>query len=125
MKLAPLIWVARSKGLALPWVHTGQHYDPALSDGFVRSLSLGDPVASLEVGAGTPTEQTSRILERIEPVLSEWRPDVVIVVGDVTSTLAAALAATQRGIPVAHVEAGLRSFDETMPEERNRVLVDR
>jgi UDP-N-acetylglucosamine 2-epimerase (non-hydrolysing) len=124
MKLAPLVAAARSLGIALPWVHTGQHYDAELSDGIFADLGLRAPVESLAIGAGSPSTQTARILERLEPVLARRRPDVVIVVGDVTSTLAAALAAVQAGIPVAHVEAGLRSFDESMPEERNRVLVD-
>jgi UDP-N-acetylglucosamine 2-epimerase (non-hydrolysing) len=105
-------------------VHTGQHVDAALSDVFLRDLGLPPPAHHLAAGLGTPSVQTARILERLEPVLARRRPDAVLVVGDVTSTLAAALCAAQAGIPVAHVEAGLRSFDERMPEERNRVLVD-
>jgi len=124
MKVAPLVKAARSIGVSLPWVHTGQHYDAALSDEIVKDLGLPAPLASLGVGSGSPTAQTARILERLDSLLRARRPDVVIVVGDVTSTLAAALAAAQQQIPVAHVEAGLRSFDDSMPEERNRVLVD-
>ena len=125
VKLAPLVRAARRRGVALPWVHTGQHYDPALSETFLADLGLPRPAHGLEIGAGTPSAQTARILERLAPVLAARRPNVVIVVGDVTSTLAAALCASQAEIPVAHVEAGLRSFDDRMPEERNRILVDR
>ena len=125
VKVAPLVAAARAAGTTLPWVHTGQHFDEALSGTFLRDLSLPSPVAHLRVGAGSPSLQTARILERLEPVLRRRRPRVLVVVGDVTSTLAAALSASQVGVPVAHVEAGLRSFDWTMPEERNRVLVDR
>jgi UDP-N-acetylglucosamine 2-epimerase (non-hydrolysing) len=125
MKVAPIVRAAKRAGWALPWVHTGQHVDAALSDVFLRDLGLPRPSDHLAAGLGTPSRQTARILERLEPVLARRRPDAVLVVGDVTSTLAAALCAANAGIPVAHVEAGLRSFDERMPEERNRVLVDR
>lgn len=125
VKVAPLVRAARAAGIALPWVHTGQHFDARLSGEILGDLGLPPPVAHLDIGAGTSTRQTARILERLEPVLETRRPDVLVVVGDVTSTLAATIAAGQRDVPVAHVEAGLRSFDETMPEERNRVLVDR
>jgi UDP-N-acetylglucosamine 2-epimerase (non-hydrolysing) len=125
MKVAPLVRAARRAGWALPWVHTGQHVDAALSDVFLRDLGLPRPAHHLAAGLGTPSRQTARILDRLAPVLERRRPDAVVVVGDVTSTLAAALCAAQAGVPVAHVEAGLRSFDESMPEERNRVLVDR
>ncbi len=109
----------------MPWVHTGQHWDEALSDDVLADLGLGAPVAALAIGPGTASAQTARD-PRPPPaaVLAAERPDVLLVVGDVTSTLAATLAAVHAGIPVAHVEAGLRSFDTTMPEERNRVLVD-
>ncbi len=125
MKVAPLVAAAERAGLRLPWVHTGQPGADVPDRTFRRERGAPPPAASLRVGEGTVSEQTARILERLEPVLRARRPAVVVVVGDVTSTLAAALAASQRGIPVAHVEAGLRSFDWTMPEERNRVLVDR
>jgi UDP-N-acetylglucosamine 2-epimerase (non-hydrolysing) len=106
-------------------VHTGQHYDRLLSDVFVEELDLPPPDYALGVGPGTHAEQTARVLERLEPVLIAERPDLVLVPGDVNSTLAAALAAAKLAIPLAHVESGLRSFDSTMPEEINRVLTDR
>jgi UDP-N-acetylglucosamine 2-epimerase (non-hydrolysing) len=105
-------------------VHTGQHYDPGLSDVFFRQLGLPEPDYHLGVGSGSHAAQTAHVLERLEPVLLQERPDLVIVVGDVNSTLAAALCATKLGIPVAHVEAGLRSGDRSMPEELNRLLTD-
>ena len=105
-------------------VHTGQHYDPGLSDVFFRQLGLPEPDYHLGVGSGSHAVQTAHVLERLEPVLLQERPDLVIVVGDVNSTLAAALCATKLGIPVAHVEAGLRSGDRSMPEELNRLLTD-
>jgi UDP-N-acetylglucosamine 2-epimerase (non-hydrolysing) len=106
-------------------VHTGQHYDRLLSDVFVDELDLPAPDYTLGVGSGTHAEQTARVLERLEPVLIAERPNLVLVPGDVNSTLAAALAAAKLVIPLAHVESGLRSFDSTMPEEINRVLTDR
>lgn len=106
-------------------VHTGQHHDAAMSEVFFRELDLPPPDVNLEVGSAAPGTQTARIMLRLGPVLARERPDACVVYGDVTSTLAAALAAAQAGVPVAHVEAGLRSFDRTMPEERNRVLTDR
>ena len=105
-------------------VHTGQHYDPEMSAVFFDDLGLRRPDVHLVVGAGSQTGQTGRIMLRLEPILDRCRPDACVVYGDVTSALAAALAAAQRGVRVAHVEAGLRSRDRTMPEERNRVLVD-
>lgn len=125
MKVAPLCAAAARAGVALPWVHTGQHYDTELSDAVRGDLALAPPCDHLAIGPGTAAEQTARILERLPAVLSKRRVRVLIVVGDVTSTIAAALAASMSGVPIAHVEAGLRSFDESMPEERNRVLTDR
>jgi UDP-N-acetylglucosamine 2-epimerase (non-hydrolysing) len=105
-------------------VHTGQHYDAGLSDVFFWQLGLPEPDYHLGVGSGSHAAQTAHVLEGLEPVLLQERPDLVLVVGDVNSTLAAALCATKLGIPVAHVEAGLRSGDRSMPEELNRLLTD-
>jgi UDP-N-acetylglucosamine 2-epimerase (non-hydrolysing)/UDP-GlcNAc3NAcA epimerase len=105
-------------------VHTGQHYDDELSRIFFEELDVPAPERELAVGSGTNTEQTARMLAELEPVLAELEPDLALVYGDTNSTLAGALAAAQAGIPVGHVEAGMRSFDRTMPEELNRVLVD-
>ena len=105
-------------------VHTGQHYDEAMSDRFFTQLGLPEPDVHLEVGSGPHGQQTARVLERYEAWLLESRPDATLVVGDVNSTLACALASVKLGIPVIHVEAGLRSFDRSMPEEINRVLTD-
>jgi UDP-N-acetylglucosamine 2-epimerase (non-hydrolysing) len=105
-------------------VHTGQHYDFTMSKVFFEELDLPTPDVYLGIGSGSHTTQTARVLSGLEPVLNEQSPDVVLVPGDVNSTLAAALTAHQAGIPVGHVEAGLRSFDRTMPEEINRILTD-
>ena len=105
-------------------VHTGQHYDEVMSKVFFDDLELPHPNFYLGVGSGTHAEQTSKVMMGIERVLLEQRPDLVIVVGDVNSTVAASLVSVKMGIPVAHVEAGLRSFDRTMPEEINRLLTD-
>lgn len=105
-------------------VHTGQHYDDALSAVFFRELGLERPEAELGIGGGSNTSQTARMLAALEPLIADERPDAVLVYGDTNSTLAGALAAAQAKVPVAHVEAGMRSFDRTMPEELNRVLTD-
>lgn len=125
-KIAPLLreMQRHSEKIVPVLVHTGQHYDPALSDIFFRQMGIPAPQVNLEVGSGSHAAQTAEILKRIEPVLLDIRPDLVLVVGDVNSTIAVALAAVKLGIPVAHVEAGLRSFDRSMPEEINRVLTD-
>lgn len=125
MKLGPL-WpeLVRDRGFKPVLVHTGQHYDEALSGQFLRDLGLPQPAHCLEVGSGSHAAQTARILERIEPVMMAEQPDAVLVVGDVNSTLGAALVAAKMGIPVVHVEAGLRSRDRSMPEEINRLAVD-
>jgi UDP-GlcNAc3NAcA epimerase len=105
-------------------VHTGQHYDDDLSRVFFDELELPRPDHRLDVGGGTNTSQTARMLAGLEPLLAAERPDVLLIYGDTNSTLAGALAGAQAGVPVAHVEAGMRSYDRTMPEELNRVLAD-
>jgi UDP-N-acetylglucosamine 2-epimerase (non-hydrolysing) len=124
-KISPLIReMQRHPDIDPILVHTGQHYDEALSDIFFRQMGIPTPHVNLEVGSGSHAVQTAEVLKRIEPVLIEHRPDLVLVVGDVNSTIAVSLAAVKLGIPVAHVEAGLRSFDRSMPEEINRILTD-
>ncbi len=126
MKLAPLARaLARRPGIEHVIVHTGQHYDADMSDSFFRDLGIPRPQHNLEVGSGTHAAQTAAIMQRFEPVLASVRPDVVLVYGDVNSTVAAALVAAKMGVRVGHVEAGLRSRDWTMPEEINRVVTDR
>jgi UDP-N-acetylglucosamine 2-epimerase (non-hydrolysing) len=105
-------------------IHTGQHYDPELNSQLFRALEIPEPDINLEVGSASHAVQTAEIMKRFEPVLERVRPAAVLVVGDVNSTLACALVAAKRGVPVVHVEAGLRSYDRRMPEEINRVLTD-
>ncbi|WP_305046468.1 non-hydrolyzing UDP-N-acetylglucosamine 2-epimerase [Geoalkalibacter sp.] len=124
MKVAPIIDELKRRGIDYLLVHTGQHYDEKMSKLFFVDLGMPKPDVDLEVGSGSHARQTGEVLMRIEPVLERERPDVVIVVGDVNSTLAATLAAAKLCIPVAHVEAGLRSFDRAMPEEINRLMTD-
>ncbi|MGO9761018.1 MAG: non-hydrolyzing UDP-N-acetylglucosamine 2-epimerase [Solirubrobacteraceae bacterium] len=126
VKMAPVLseMRARAPELRHVLVHTGQHYDAEMSDIFFEELGLQPPDHLLGVGSGAHGAQTARALERLEEVFTELRPRAVLVPGDVNSTLAAALAAAKLGIPIAHLEAGLRSFDRAMPEELNRVLVD-
>jgi UDP-N-acetylglucosamine 2-epimerase (non-hydrolysing) len=124
-KLAPVHRAGQARGVDQIVVHTGQHYDDAMSDSFFRDLGIAAPAVNLGVGSDTHAAQTARIMERFEPVLLEQRPDWVVVYGDVNSTMAAAVVASKLGIRVAHVEAGLRSFDRTMPEEINRIVTDR
>jgi len=124
-KLAPVHRAAARAGLVQTVVHTGQHYDDAMSGAFFRDLGIPQPDVDLGVGSASHAVQTARIIERIEPVLDRERPDWVVVYGDVNSTMAAAIVAVKLGLRVAHVEAGLRSRDWTMPEEINRIVTDR
>ena len=127
VKTAPVISAMRSR---LPEgrhviVHTGQHYDRAMSEVFFEELGVPAPDHMLEVGSGTHAQQTARTMERLEPVIENEKPDLLVVPGDVNSTLAAVLTAVKMDLPVAHVESGLRSFDLSMPEEVNRIVADR
>ena len=126
MKLAPLARaLAGRAGVQHSIVHTGQHYDPEMSESFFRDLGIPAPDENLGVGSASHAQQTAAIMQRIEPVLLARRPDLLLVYGDVNSTVAAALVAAKLGIAVGHVEAGLRSRDWSMPEEINRVVTDR
>ncbi len=127
MKIAPLYRELKRypDEFEVRLIHTGQHYDERMSQFFFDDLGLPEPDEYLEVGSGSHGEQTARIIERYEVVLLRDRPDLVVVAGDVNSTLACALDAVKHHIPVAHLEAGLRSFDITMPEEINRIVTDR
>jgi UDP-N-acetylglucosamine 2-epimerase (non-hydrolysing) len=126
IKIAPLLRAFENHSPRLPSVllHTGQHYDADMNDRLFSDLRLPQPDINLEVGSGTHAVQTAEVMKRFEPALDNCRPACVLVVGDVNSTLACSLVAVKKGIPVVHVEAGLRSFDRTMPEEINRVLTD-
>jgi UDP-N-acetylglucosamine 2-epimerase (non-hydrolysing) len=126
MKMAPLLRAFRAhRGLPRAMlVHTGQHYDSMMNDRLFEDLGLPRPDLNLEVGSGTHAVQTAEVMRRFEPVVDDYRPSCVVVVGDVNSTLACSLVAVKKSVPVAHVEAGLRSFDRAMPEEINRVLTD-
>jgi len=126
MKAAPLMRALNEhRDVRQSLVHTGQHYDSNMSDVFFSQLAIPAPDVNLEVGSGSHARQTAEIMSRIEPVLLERRPDVVLVYGDVNSTVAAALVCSKLLIPIAHIEAGLRSFDRSMPEEVNRIVTDR
>jgi UDP-N-acetylglucosamine 2-epimerase (non-hydrolysing) len=126
MKIAPLIRIMDRKESYLSHilVHTGQHYDESMSDNFIKQLGIPQPIVNLGVGSGSHAEQTAKIMVGFEKILIEHEPDVVVLVGDVNSTIACALVSSKMGVRVAHVEAGLRSFDRTMPEEINRILTD-
>ncbi len=125
MKIAPVKHALDGMGIPNMLIHTGQHYDADMSEVFFKDLNLSRPSISLGIGSGKHGEQTGRMLGILEQIMEETHPSMVVVVGDVNSTLAAALAAAKLNLPVAHVEAGLRSRDMTMPEEINRILVDR
>ena len=125
IKIAPLYRAFEQHPELSPvLVHTGQHYDEVMSEVFFRQLKLPEPDIYLSSGSGSHAEQTARVMKELEPVLIDLQPDVVVVVGDVNSTLAAALTSKKLHIPVAHIEAGLRSFDRRMPEEINRLATD-
>lgn len=125
MKVAPVINALRTREhIVQTLVHTGQHYDANMSDVFFEQLGIPAPDVNLAVGSGTHARQTAEIMTRFEPVLAERKPDLVLVYGDVNSTVAAALVCAKLGVRVGHVEAGLRSFDRTMPEEINRLVTD-
>src|SRR3989304_6211122 len=126
MKVAPLhkALQAFTDSVRHVIIHTGQHYDAAMSKVFFEDLELPQPDFYLGVGAGSHAQQTARIMVEFEKVLEQRKPDLVVVVGDVNSTVACALVSVKMGIRVAHVEAGLRSFDRTMPEEINRLMTD-
>ncbi|SFZ71671.1 non-hydrolyzing UDP-N-acetylglucosamine 2-epimerase [Chitinimonas taiwanensis] len=126
MKMAPILraFAAHSPAIPVVLVHTGQHYDRSMNDRLFEDLKLPHPDINLGVGSGSHTVQTAEVMRRFEPVLDDYRPSCVLVVGDVNSTLACSLVAVKKEIPVVHVEAGLRSYDRRMPEEINRVLTD-
>lgn len=126
MKMAPILraFVANVPAIPTLLVHTGQHYDRDMSDKLFEDLRLPQPDINLEVGSGTHAVQTAEVMRRFEPVIDQHNPSCVLVVGDVNSTLACTLVAVKKDIPVVHVEAGLRSYDRTMPEEINRILTD-
>jgi UDP-N-acetylglucosamine 2-epimerase (non-hydrolysing) len=125
MKVAPVMSALKTRmHVVQTLVHTGQHYDANMSDVFFEQLGIPAPDMNLAVGSGTHTRQTAEIMTRFEPVLLERKPDIVLVYGDVNSTVATALVCAKLGVRVGHVEAGLRSFDRTMPEEINRLLTD-
>jgi UDP-N-acetylglucosamine 2-epimerase (non-hydrolysing) len=125
MKIAPLYHALVKEPWAEPQiVHTGQHYDINMSDAFFTDLQLPSPYIHLGVGSGTHAEQTGNVMIAYEKIVTNERPDLIVAVGDVNSTMAATLVASKQGIPLAHLEAGLRSFDRTMPEEINRIVTD-
>ena len=126
VKMAPVIGALRRRfpDWRTATVHTGQHYDRLMSEIFLEELGMPEPDHMLGVGSGSHAEQIARVLERLQPVLADESPDLVLVPGDVNSTLGAALCADKMGIPVGHVESGLRSFDRSMPEEINRIGTD-
>lgn len=124
MKIAPVVDALKAVGIPQYLVHTGQHYDEKMSQLFFDQLGIPAPDLNLEVGSGSQAVQTAEVLRRFEPVAMEMKPDLIVVVGDVNSTMACALVAAKLGIRVAHIEAGLRSLDRSMPEEINRVVTD-
>ena len=124
MKIAPIMAAFSETGIAAQLLHTGQHYDEAMNDSFFLDLGIPRPDHHLEVGSASHAVQTAEVMKRFEPILERVQPQAVLVVGDVNSTIACALVAAKLGVRVIHVEAGLRSYDRSMPEEINRVLTD-
>jgi UDP-N-acetylglucosamine 2-epimerase (non-hydrolysing) len=125
MKVAPVLTALKQRPhVEQTLVHTGQHYDVSMSDVFFQQLGIPSPDVNLAVGSGSHAKQTAEIMIRLEPVLQERQPDMVLVYGDVNSTVATALVCAKLGVQLGHVEAGLRSFDRTMPEEINRLVTD-
>jgi UDP-N-acetylglucosamine 2-epimerase (non-hydrolysing) len=124
MKIAPVMAALAEVGIRAKLLHTGQHYDEAMNDRFFQDLGIATPDFHLEVGSASHAVQTAEVMKRFEPIVDAEAPRSVLVVGDVNSTIACALVATKLGVPVIHVEAGLRSYDRAMPEEVNRVLTD-
>jgi UDP-N-acetylglucosamine 2-epimerase (non-hydrolysing) len=124
MKAAPVVRALHERGVKQTLVHTGQHYDANMSDVFFQQLGMPEPDVNMGVGSGSHAKQTAEVMARFESVVLERKPDVVLVYGDVNSTVAAALVCAKLLVPVGHVEAGLRSFDRTMPEEINRLVTD-
>jgi UDP-N-acetylglucosamine 2-epimerase (non-hydrolysing) len=125
MKASPVLRALADRGVKQTLVHTGQHYDRNMSDVFFSQLEIPAPDVNLGVGSGSHAQQTAEIMSRFEPVVLQYRPDIVLVYGDVNSTVAAALVCSKLLFKIGHVEAGLRSFDRTMPEEINRIVTDR
>ena len=125
MKVAPVHRALAARGVPQSVVHTGQHYDAVMSDNILRELGMPDPDVNLGVGSGTHAQQTGQVMVAMEEHMTKRRPDVLLVYGDVNSTMAATLVAAKLGVPVGHVEAGLRSGDRSMPEEINRLVTDR
>ena len=126
MKIAPIMraFAAAGSGIHARLLHTGQHYDADMKLSFFDQLGIPEPDVDLGVGSGSHAQQTAEIMRKFEPELDNWPPDAVLVVGDVNSTIACSLVAVKKGVPVIHVEAGLRSYDREMPEEINRILTD-
>ncbi|MCG5524329.1 UDP-N-acetylglucosamine 2-epimerase (non-hydrolyzing) [Ectothiorhodospira haloalkaliphila] len=124
MKIAPIMRAFAAERLPAMLLHTGQHYDRDMNDTFFNDLGIPKPDFNLGVGSGSHTQQTAQIMLRVEPILNQLNPSAVLVVGDVNSTIACALVSVKQGIPIIHVESGLRSNDRTMPEEINRILTD-
>ena len=124
MKAAPVMAALSKRNMAQTLVHTGQHYDANMSDVFFQQMGIPAPDVNLAVGSGTNAKQTAEIMTRLEPIVLERQPDMVLVYGDVNSTVATALVCAKLGVQIGHVEAGLRSFDRTMPEEISRLVTD-